>query len=39
MGFVTEVTPVAEIDEDVAIQGQQVDSRIIAGSQAYLEIE
>ena len=39
MGFVTKTTPVAELSEPVYVQGEQVDVRVAAGDQDYINLE
>nr|MDD3720004.1 ABC transporter permease [Candidatus Gracilibacteria bacterium] len=39
MGFITNITPIAELTESVLIKGEKVDIRTIAGSKEYMEID
>lgn len=39
MWFVTNVTPISELTEEVSIRGEVVDIRIVAWSKAYMDIE
>ncbi|MDD2871151.1 MAG: ABC transporter permease [Candidatus Gracilibacteria bacterium] len=39
MGFITKITPIAELTESVIIKGEKVDVRIAAGDKEYMDIE
>jgi hypothetical protein len=39
MGFVKNITPVAELNEPVYVKGEQVEVRVAAGDKKYVEFE